>query len=353
MDQQSEGIVYKLAESLGSADAAVRLILSLLAGLTTVHSLANTVLVWLLIRLLGGSASGVVAAFILNNSELSVDQKKTAFLYEAGKRLLAGVWYIATFQAMSSLFFTDQYMLSQQFHNLSFLAKCAYILVWGKLNISKYVGVWLIGEGSCILTGLTYNGKDKNGNVLWDGCSNAHIYTFESSATFRELISGFNVNTNNWMARYIFKRLRFLGNVQISQVVTLLYLAVWHGLHSGYYMNFFLEFIMINGETQLAGVIRQFPGLQAILSGALLRPLVWFVKKTLLLFFVGYALVSFVHLKWSRYSQVYGSVYYVGHVIFLVLPFLCLLVRLLVRSPSKRDTNGASVKEPADDKKTS
>ena len=64
-----------------------------------------------------------------------------------------------------------------------------------------------------------------------------------------------------FLHRYVMKRLKFVGNKQISQGVTLLYLSVWHGLHSGYYMNFFLEFIMLNGETQVnfVGAYRKFP----------------------------------------------------------------------------------------------
>lgn len=51
--------------------------------------------------------------------------------------------------------------------------------------------------------------------------------------------------------RYLFKRLRFLGNKTLSQTITLAYLSIWHGLHSGYHMNFFLEFLIMNGENQV------------------------------------------------------------------------------------------------------
>jgi len=56
-------------------------------------------------------------------------------------------------------------------------------------------------EGVCILTGLTYNGKDENGNELWDGCANIHIRQYESASSCHELIQSFNVNTNKWMAK--------------------------------------------------------------------------------------------------------------------------------------------------------
>lgn len=51
--------------------------------------------------------------------------------------------------------------------------------------------------------------------------------------------------------RYIFKRLKFLGNKDISQATTLFFLAIWHGLFSGYFMNFFLEFPIIKFEREV------------------------------------------------------------------------------------------------------
>lgn len=50
---------------------------------------------------------------------------------------------------------------------------------------------------------------------------------------------------------YVYKRLRFLNNKQISQGVALLFLAAWHGFNSGYFMCFFLEFVFMNGEKQV------------------------------------------------------------------------------------------------------
>jgi hypothetical protein len=53
--------------------------------------------------------------------------------------------------------------------------------------------------------------------------------------------------------RYVFKRLRFLGNKTVSQCSTLFYLALWHGLDTGYYMCFFLEFIYLTTERKVSG----------------------------------------------------------------------------------------------------
>ena len=54
----------------------------------------------------------------------------------------------------------------------------------------------------------------------------------------------------------MFKRLRFLGNKKLSQAVTLFFLAIWHGLHSGYFMNFFIEFLILKFENEV-GIVQR------------------------------------------------------------------------------------------------
>lgn len=52
-------------------------------------------------------------------------------------------------------------------------------------------------------------------------------------------------------SRNVFKRCRFLGNKVVSHMVTLLFLTVWHGLHSGYVICFSMEFLIIIVEKQV------------------------------------------------------------------------------------------------------
>lgn len=43
-----------------------------------------------------------------------------------------------------------------------------------------------------------------------------------------------------------------MGNRYISQAAALAFLAVWHGLHSGYYITFFNEFIVMYLEKDVS-----------------------------------------------------------------------------------------------------
>lgn len=99
--------------------------------------------------------------------------------------------------------------------------------------------------------GITFAGIKENGEADWTGCSNIKLMVFENTKRFQHYIDSFNVQTNHWVAEYVYKRLKFLGNRYYSQVGALVFLAVWHGLHSGYYMCFLMEFLVMSFEREV------------------------------------------------------------------------------------------------------
>lgn len=66
---------------------------------------------------------------------------------------------------------------------------------------------------------------------------------------FREVVLKFFFSF--LFSRHVFKRLKFLGNKTLSHVATLVFLAIWHGLHSGYILCFSMEFFIITVERQV------------------------------------------------------------------------------------------------------
>lgn len=140
----------------------------------------------------------------------------------------------------------------------------------------KYIGAWLLNEGACILIGLTYNGTDCALNPLWDGCEAVNVGKFEKAASFSELVDCFNANMHHWLSEYVYKRLKFLSKLMNweypialvaicksffiisipdckpkSQLITLLFFALWHGFSSGFYFTFILVFTTMFFEREV------------------------------------------------------------------------------------------------------
>eukprot|EP00057_Strongylocentrotus_purpuratus_P007508 XP_011661982.1 PREDICTED: lysophospholipid acyltransferase 5 [Strongylocentrotus purpuratus] len=201
----------------------------------------------------------------------------------------------------------------------SFLYKLFYISLFGRFTINKYVTFWLISEGVCILSGIAYTGKDKAGKAKFTSCSGIKPLAFETALSVRDMVATFNISTNTWLARYVYKRLKFLGNRYVSQIVSLMFLAAWHGLHIGYYNNFILEFFIVMFDVQATELFTKVPILNKLSQHRLLALVKLVVLKFLMLLFMGYPLVSFVLLRWSKMHAVYKEVYYIGHIFFLLL----------------------------------
>lgn len=262
-------------------------------------------------------------------------------------RLCAGICYAALYR-IGEIYLPDVYLLEEGFQSLPLLYKCGIVIVWGKFILYKYAFVWLTTEGSAILTGITYNGPDKNGNDVWDGCSNIDIWKFENVLSCHQLVESFHMTTNKWVLKYIFKRLKFLGSKAVSQLATLFFLALWHGLYTGYMMCFFFEFIVINLENNVSHLVSASSCTLPALSWPLLQPAVWVVRKAYYQLTIGYALISFYLFTYEKWGTVYSSMNYCLHVVFIMWIFIYPAIRRIVipqhkNKPTKNGTERIKV----------
>ncbi|XP_075232979.1 lysophosphatidylcholine acyltransferase 3 protein nessy isoform X2 [Lycorma delicatula] len=232
------------------------------------------------------------------------------------KRTLTGIGYLAVYQ-IGFAYINDDYLLNKEYEDLSFLLRCVVLGIWGHLALYKYISCWLMVEGVCIASGITYNGKDEKGNSKWDGLSNVDLKVFEGATVFNHYVESFNINTNHWVAQYVYKRLKFLGNKYFSQLGVLIFLAIWHGLHSGYYICFFLEFICLVMEKDLQSIINRNGNAALFLQRPGIKQLKWIILKTYTLVFMGYCMAPFVLLSYSKWWHVHKSVFLIGHILWM------------------------------------
>ncbi|CAL1281965.1 unnamed protein product [Larinioides sclopetarius] len=245
------------------------------------------------------------------------------------KRMFQAILIFSVY-IIGNRFFPEKVFYSHGFEEFPSWKKILIIVICSRLYFCRYAAVWILSEGSLILTGLTYKGTDKNGKDLWDGCIDVKLWQFATTSTIRGIIGSFHCNTNLWIKQYVYKRLKFLGNRHISQALTLLFLAVWHGWHSGYYVLFFNEFLCLLFEKDFEAFLStRFPKAKEMLLQNALKYPVGILIKVYLNVILGYVFLPFMFLTWSRYMQVYRSVYFYGHIVFgwiLVSPFLRALI---------------------------
>lgn len=227
-------------------------------------------------------------------------------------RLCLGIGYASLYSILNR-WYPLSYIIGSEYDEKGFLAKLFIMTIIGKVALWRYIVVWLFAEGSCIMTGISYKLKKRNGSVDWSGVNNVHLLQFESAFSLQSLVYAFNVNTNYWIKCYVYKRLKWLGNRQLSFVLSLLFISLWHGIWPGYLFNFSFEVIVLTAEKQLVSVARHRLGIvMNELPWLLYLPIV-VVLYLLMNVILMYPVMMFMLLSWSACWKFMKSVYFFGH----------------------------------------
>lgn len=198
-----------------------------------------------------------------------------------------------------------EYLLSEDFYNSNFFFKWTSIAIVSKIYMYKYILCWLIAESACLVTGITQDGIATFKNIDY--------IAFERATSFNAIIKSYNITTNTFAFKYVYRRLKFFGNVYISQIITLAFLSIWHGFESGYHMAFFIEFLLLYFEKN------SFPYLdkcrqKCSISGSNL--IIWIIGRLYTFYFLGYGFLSFIFLYQKLWWPILSSIYFIGHLLF-------------------------------------
>jgi lysophospholipid acyltransferase 5 len=214
--------------------------------------------------------------------------------------------------------------------------RVAYMWAAYRLLLVRYAAVWLLTDGHCILSGLGYNGVDAAGRARWDRVSNILPARMVRAASIGDYVSAFNVNTNAWVKEYVFKRLRFLGNRQLSSAGALLFLAIWHGVAPGYFITFGLEFVDALAEDALVRItapLTAWAAASAPLAQAGLRA----GSVVLANLMLSFGLVAFEAKTLERTLQAYHGLMWIGVGVPLAILFLDAILAALRPPPPRPD----------------
>ncbi|KAG0162543.1 hypothetical protein DFQ28_001116 [Apophysomyces sp. BC1034] len=228
-----------------------------------------------------------------------------------------GVIYLAVQQVIGAQYSTA-YLLTDEYAALPIYKRFFVFWMAGKFCYNKYLGVWMLTEGASAYFGISYEGEDADGRSLFTGLANVLPAIYERATSIDHVIGSFNINTNLWVKYYVFKRLRFLGNKNISQFASLAFLAIWHGFHFNYFTTFLLEFL----DTLCESILRKRlvplaePYIKTnVVSQYAWKALVWLACSTVL----NYGIIGFDLLKTHKAWVAYKSVYFLGHIAVAVI----------------------------------
>lgn len=237
------------------------------------------------------------------------------------KRLGLGVLYLIL-HLVGSLWLPSDWPTSRYFSSTSLLTKLVLLPFWFKAMLAKYLAAWLMAEAVCVIAGLSFTGLRQDGTLDWSGCANVKIRRLESASRFHHVIESFNITTNHWVAVYIYKRLKFLGSRSVSQVITLFFLAVWHGLYSGFFLAFINEFLVIKLEREFLSIWGHSKKVERWLESPSLVKLFNLLGWLCVLFLLPHCFIAFSLVTFSKFYPAYRATYFLLYVALGLWPLV-------------------------------
>lgn len=141
-------------------------------------------------------------------------------------------------------------LMSEEFGQLSFLEQnwLSYLFL---VNF-KYSGYtcWFFADGTSILSGLGYTGKDKDGKNNFDRVQAFNYREIEFGTCPRQVINSWNIQVAHWLKNYIYIRIEKGDKKKQSKATILVFMtsAFWHGFMPSYYIFFFALNLLLSSS---------------------------------------------------------------------------------------------------------
>jgi len=247
------------------------------------------------------------------------------------KKLLGAIACLGMYQAISSKYTIANTYLDPDFDTkYSFLERVWHHHVYGQGNRLKYYFVWMMADFATTVSGLGFSGFDALGNACWDTAANIYPWGVEKSVTLNSIPLNWNVKTGLWLRHYVYDRVTPKGKkpgmtqLLITQIVS----GVWHGLYAGYWLFFVTSAFAVNGgrlmyrwkQTRVPARLR-----------SLVDVPLWIFTQLAL----NYLCAAFTLVDLRQSVAAWKSVYFYGHVGFLVTIVLGALLAPKSKSKSK------------------
>ncbi|XP_006857893.2 lysophospholipid acyltransferase 1 [Amborella trichopoda] len=212
------------------------------------------------------------------------------------------------------------------YYEWGFWKRLGYQYMSGFTARWKYYFIWSISEASIIISGLGFSGwSDTNPpKSLWERAKNVDILGVEFAKSAAELPLVWNIQVSTWLRYYVYERLIQKGKKPgfLQLLATQTVSAVWHGLYAGYIIFFVHSALLIAGSKVIYRWQQAFPPKMAMVGKAMA-----FLNFAYTLLVLNYACIGFQVLSMHETLASYGSVYYIGTIVPIILIILGSLIK--------------------------
>ncbi|KAI5305928.1 vacuolar protein sorting-associated protein 45 [Ascosphaera pollenicola] len=230
-------------------------------------------------------------------------------------KAVQGVAWIFAFLQFNARFPTDL-PLSDKYMTYSFPVRALLMHFVGFTARLKYYGVWKLTEGACILSGMGYNGFNKEtGEVYWNALENVDPWSLETAQNAHAYLGSWNKNTNHWLRNYVYLRVTPKGKKPgfRASLATFGTSAFWHGFYPGYYLTFILGSLIQTAAKNFRRHVRPFfftTGENPVPTAK--KPMYDFISWVVTQLTLSFCVAPFVTLRFGPSLLVWSRLYFYG-----------------------------------------
>jgi len=177
--------------------------------------------------------------------------------FPAAIKAAQGTLWLFAFLKFSAWYYPS-FFLGAEYMKYNIFRRIWQLYMLGLATRMKYYAVWSLSEGSCILSGIGYNGIDpETHRAKWDRLTNIKPWEIETAQNARAYLGFWNINTNLWLRNYMYLRVTPKGQKPgfRATLATFVTSAFWHGFYPGYYLAFilasFIQTVAKNGRRMI------------------------------------------------------------------------------------------------------
>uniref|UniRef100_A0A8C5R0X6 Leukocyte receptor cluster member 4 n=1 Tax=Leptobrachium leishanense TaxID=445787 RepID=A0A8C5R0X6_9ANUR len=234
-----------------------------------------------------------------------------------------------------SNYFPLDYVKNDEFYDRAFLYRLFYMVPIFFVFRMRFYVAWIFAECGCIAAAfgaypvaaksrsgggptveyaiVERNAEGENVEIAYDyeTVKNIDCYGTDFCVKVKDGMRYWNMSVQWWLAQYIYKNAP-IKSLVVGNAWTMLISAYWHGIHPGYYLSFLTIPLCLASEGAMeAGLRRHLSD-----SGKMIFDWVhWFLKMRA----YDYMCMGFVLLTFSDTVRYWHSIYYLVHVLAVIL----------------------------------
>ncbi|KAL5110646.1 Membrane-bound O-acyltransferase domain-containing protein 2 [Taenia crassiceps] len=208
-----------------------------------------------------------------------------------------------------------EFLISEEFQRLGIFRKYFWLTLYSFYLRQKFYCAWSMSALAMLISGFGFSGFSSDGTLEpeYRNAINVRFFNIELGTNTKVMLDNWNIGTTRWLRECVYDRVprRF------AVVAVFFVSAFWHGFYPVYYFCFLSAALLTMTGRLCRARLRP-----CFIESYWYHRLYDIVTNLAALFSLNYLGIGFFLLDTSLALKLWGSFYYLGHIVPLLMLFL-------------------------------